>query len=753
MEYSTESISVLCVDDEPGLADLTATFLERFDDHFTTITAESAQAGLDYLSTNRVDCIVSDHDMPRMDGLEFLEAVRANDPDLPFILFTGRGSEEIASDAISAGVSDYMQKRSGNDQYTVLGQRIHNVVSKYRSRSQKEEAESRSETILEASPDAILVSTGNEFVYANQAACDLYEVPQASDLLGRQVGEFIHPDYRDDVDRQLTLVETGEKPSDHIPRTLLTLEGKEIPVEVTARHIVWDGDPGVVAIVRDLSLTEAQVRQEERYEASFQQAFDAMVVADEQGRYIEANRSACELFGLEKEELLGRSIEEFVSEEEDFEAAWRQFEEDTIVRGTLEITRADGEERVVEYAATANIVSGEHLSVLRDVTDRANREGVLREMHDIISARDQPFDEQVAALLRLGREELDVSYGTLSRIQGEDYTFEIVDAVDERIQAGDVVPVSATNCEIAASTEQTLVFGDIERDAPEQTDRAGYAEWGIACYLGAPVFVDNEVYGTVCFYDTEPRQGQFSEWQVTLVDLMSRWIGYELQHKRANGRLQEQNEKLEQFASLVSHDLRNPLNLLEGSLELAEETGEAEYFEQSYDALDRMNTLIDDLLSLARVGTAIDDLEVVPLASLVEQCFVTVDGENGTLQLELDAELAIEADESRLRQLLENLIRNAFEHGEGETTVRVGTLADGFYVEDTGPGIPKDDREKVFESGYSTFQDGTGLGLSIVGEIVDAHGWDIRVTEADTGGARFQITGIEMSPEGSVRNH
>jgi PAS domain S-box-containing protein len=753
MEYSTESISVLCVDDEPGLADLTATFLERFDDHFTTITAESAQAGLDYLSTNRVDCIVSDHDMPRMDGLEFLEAVRANDPDLPFILFTGRGSEEIASDAISAGVSDYMQKRSGNDQYTVLGQRIHNVVSKYRSRSQKEEAESRSETILEASPDAILVSTGNEFVYANQAACDLYEVPQASDLLGRQVGEFIHPDYRDDVDRQLTLVETGEKPSDHIPRTLLTLEGKEIPVEVTARHIVWDGDPGVVAIVRDLSLTEAQVRQEERYEASFQQAFDAMVVADEQGRYIEANRSACELFGLEKEELLGRSIEEFVSEEEDFEAAWRQFEEDTIVRGTLEITRADGEERVVEYAATANIVSGEHLSVLRDVTDRANREGVLREMHDIISARDQPFDEQVAALLRLGREELDVSYGTLSRIQGEDYTFEIVDAVDERIQAGDVVPVSATNCEIAASTEQTLVFGDIERDAPEQTDRAGYAEWGIACYLGAPVFVDKEVYGTVCFYDTEPRQGQFSEWQVTLVDLMSRWIGYELQHKRANGRLQEQNEKLEQFASLVSHDLRNPLNLLEGSLELAEETGEAEYFEQSYDALDRMNTLIDDLLSLARVGTAIDDLEVVPLASLVEQCFVTVDGENGTLQLELDAELAIEADESRLRQLLENLIRNAFEHGEGETTVRVGTLADGFYVEDTGPGIPKDDREKVFESGYSTFQDGTGLGLSIVGEIVDAHGWDIRVTEADTGGARFQITGIEMSPEGSVRNH
>lgn len=744
MGLDPESVTVLCVDDEPGFADLTATFLERFNGQFATSTAESAQEGLDFLAKNHVDCIVSDHDMPGMDGLAFLQAVRATNPDLPFILFTGRGSEEIASDAISAGVSDYMQKGSGNEQYTVLGQRIQNAVNRDRTRVQKQEVETRAKTILEASPDAILVSVHNEFVYANTAAVDLYDVSERSDLLGRQVAEFIHPDYRNDVDRQLQRVESGERPTDHIPRTLLTVEGKEIPVEVTARHVMWDGDPGVVAIVRDISQQEEYIRQQERYEASFHGAFEAMVVANDEGRYIEANQSACELFGLEKEELLGRSIEEFLPEEYDFAAAWRRFEEIKTDKGMLQIVRDDGEKRVIEYAATANIVSGEHLSVLRDVTDQDNQEEVLREMYNIVSKRDQLFEEQVEALLELGRRELDVAYGTLSEIRGDDYIFEVVSADDESIQAGDVVPVSATNCEIAANTERTLVLGDIERDAPVETDRVGYTDWGISCYLGAPVFIDEDVYGTFCFYDTEPRGGQFSEWEVTLVDLMSRWASYELQRQRANVRLRDQNKRLERFASIVSHDLRNPLQVLGGSLELAEETGNADDFERCYRAIERMNTLIDDLLLLARAGTMIDETESVSLASLAEECWRGVGIGDGTLQLELDPTTAVHADRSRLQQLFENLIRNVFDHGSDDSTVTVGSLEDGFYVEDDGPGIPANDREKVFEGEYSTLEDGTGFGLAIVKEIVDAHGWEIHVTDAETGGARFEITDIEI---------
>ncbi|WP_435197036.1 ATP-binding protein [Natronomonas sp. EA1] len=368
----------------------------------------------------------------------------------------------------------------------------------------------------------------------------------------------------------------------------------------------------------------------------------------------------------------------------------------------------------------------------------ANRERVLSEMYDIIADRNMGFDEQVEALLRLGREELDVAYGTLSRIEGENYHFEVVDAVDDTIQAGDTAPVSATNCEIAASTERTLVLGDIERDAPDQTHRAGYTEWGIACYIGAPVFVRGEVYGTFCFYDTTPRNGQFSAWEVTLVDLMSRWVGSELDRQQDTEQLRRQNDRLEGFASIVSHDLRNPLNALEGWLELAEETGDPEHFERAERAIDRMRVLIDDLLTLARAGEAIDDLAPVALAAVAEAAWATVPTEDATIRLETTR--TVEADDPRLQQLFENLFRNSTDHGGDTVTVTVGDLEDGFFVADDGPGIPEDAREQVFEDGYTTAADGTGIGLAIVRSIAEAHGWDVRLTASEAGGARFEFT-------------
>jgi signal transduction histidine kinase len=108
-----------------------------------------------------------------------------------------------------------------------------------------------------------------------------------------------------------------------------------------------------------------------------------------------------------------------------------------------------------------------------------------------------------------------------------------------------------------------------------------------------------------------------------------------------------------------------------------------------------------------------------------------------------EAEGMILADEGRLRQLLENLIRNAIEHGGEGVSVTVGTLPDGFYVADDGPGIDPDRREEVFDAGHSTSQSGTGFGLRIVEQVADAHGWSVRAVESEAGGARFEVTGIE----------
>ncbi|MFB6169375.1 MAG: sensor histidine kinase, partial [Haloferacaceae archaeon] len=207
--------------------------------------------------------------------------------------------------------------------------------------------------------------------------------------------------------------------------------------------------------------------------------------------------------------------------------------------------------------------------------------------------------------------------------------------------------------------------------------------------------------------------------------------------------LERQKRQLEEFASIVSHDLRNPLAVAEGTLELARETRESDYLARAADAIDRSQALIEDLLTLARQGETVAEVQPVAFEDVVETSWRTVD--TAQASLEVDVSPAVEADQSRLRELFENLYRNAVEHGGDDVTVAVGTIDDGFYVADTGPGIPESDREDVFEAGYSTNDGGTGFGLRIVEQIVDAHGWEVAVTESDQGGARFEVTGVEFA--------
>jgi signal transduction histidine kinase len=204
---------------------------------------------------------------------------------------------------------------------------------------------------------------------------------------------------------------------------------------------------------------------------------------------------------------------------------------------------------------------------------------------------------------------------------------------------------------------------------------------------------------------------------------------------------QRQNERLKEFASIVSHDLRNPLCVADARLELIRDECESDHIDDVARALDRMDALIEDLLTLAREGNQVDEIESIRLANVAKNSWQTVKTRQATL--DADASQVIEADRSRIQQLFENLYRNAIDHGGDDVTVSVGVIDDGFYVADTGPGIPESDREEVFEAGYSTNEDGTGFGLRIVEQSANAHGWEITVTESKGGGARFEITGAE----------
>jgi len=211
--------------------------------------------------------------------------------------------------------------------------------------------------------------------------------------------------------------------------------------------------------------------------------------------------------------------------------------------------------------------------------------------------------------------------------------------------------------------------------------------------------------------------------------------------KRRQQELERQNEQLDQFAQVVSHDLRNPLNVAAGKLELCrmETRGGEKYFDDVEQALDRIDAIIDDVLTLAREGRRIDDREQVQLGALARRARENVDAPAASLVVETDRSLR--ADPDSLQRAFENLIRNAVEHGRPDVMITVGATDDGFYVADDGPGIPEAERDSVFENGFTTSEAGTGFGLAIVRSIVAAHGWEISVGESESGGAAFVVRG------------
>ena len=441
-------VRVLHVDDDPQFGTLVRTYLGELDDSITVLTETDARCGLERLETELVDCIVSDYQMPRTDGLEFLAAVREEFPNLPFILFTGKGSEEIASKALNAGVDSYLQK-NGGETYDILLNRIRNAVSRERSRQRAKVAQDRLIQLYEQTDGFYILDDEWTITYWN-----------------RQIAE-----------------RTGYGPDDVI--------GREF----------WDVFPEAV---------ETSVYD------TFQDAME-------------------------------------------------------------------------------------------------NRERI----------------------------EFEVNY------QPHGYWVEL---------------------RVAPVPEGLFIHS---RDITEK--------------------------------------------------------------KRQSQEIQYRNEILESFASTVSHDLRNPLNVAEGNLQLAQETGDFEHLEEVTQAHNRMQNLIDELLRMARGNE--QERSPASLRHVASSAWRTVSSGEATLTVEDDLEL--NAYESQLRRLFENLLWNALDHG-GASEIWVGTTGRGFYVEDNGSGIDPDDRDQVFRSGFSTAES-PGYGLSIVRGICDIHDWEIDVRNGETGGARFEV--------------
>ncbi len=708
-----DGIRVLHVDDDPEFADVASALLERADDRFEVETATSAEAGLAALEEGRFDCVVSDYDMPGRTGLDLLRAVRERRERLPFVLFTGKGSEEVASEAISAGVTDYIQKGGGADQYALLANRVANAVEAFQARREAD----RHRTILQNMGEGVYVFDADHVLRFVDYRVDGVEEIAEGEWTGRSLGYLAEIDVLSEAETEwieagIDRVLDGDADEVRLEVEPRLPERAEV-IELRLTPLSADVDePLVLATTRDVTERKRHERDLEAERRLVEGALGALddlfYVVDADGRLRRWNDRVAAVTGRSEADLDGTPATELFPEDE--RERVRTTVEETLSsgRGTVEaeLVDSEGERRPYELSCARlddpdGTTTG-FAGIGRDLSERRRRE---REQ----AAVEARYETLVENLPDVGVFLFD-----------EDLTYRLAGG-------GELGAVG-------------LSPADFEGATPHDLFPAEVADETVRHYRAA---LDGEGHT----YEQEYDDRRYRVRTVPVRDDEGRIVsGLAVsrdvtEQTRREAELRRRNERLEEFASVVSHDLRNPLQVASGRLELAREECDSDHLDGIDDALDRSRALIDDLLALARDGDRVEDPETLSLAAAAERCRATIPDDGITLEVAGDR--PVRADPTRMGRLLENLAVNAVEHGGAGVTVTVGPLADGFYVADDGPGIPPDERDRVFEAGYSTGDDGTGFGLRIVERIADAHGWTVDAVESEDGGARFEITGVE----------
>ena len=477
----------------------------------------------------------------------------------------------------------------------------------------------------------------------------------------------------------------------------------------------------------------------------FDRAPEAMIVLDDDGFIRRANERAGSLLGPMAAPIVDEPFETFVDHGE-FGARWREYCRGSIDRGTVALTRSRGAPVTVEFAARLDIEPGRHLLILRDVTGRIRSERALEVLHrtlrqlaqtdtkadiceHLVEAAETGFGYQYIGLWIRSD-----SPALLRPIACSEPLTEL--GVDESTTFG---PQDALVWRCYAEGQLRITDGTVSNASVASPDAA----------IGGELLVPIGNHGILYVATSDGSMFEWTDVRVLQVlagaiEPMLETLERECQLVERTRALRNRNERLDDVASVLSHDLRNPLNVAIGRVELLEHTegvSEAD-IEPLRSALERMEAIISEVLSKAREGASAVTPTPVDLEEIVRSAWTTCD--LSEMDLTIDGRLGtIEADPTHLRTLFENLFRNADEHGETAGMIAVGRLpAGGFYVADDGGGIPSSKRDRIFEYGYTTAPAGTGIGLSVVESIVEDHGWDIEVGESAAGGARFEITGV-----------
>jgi PAS domain S-box-containing protein len=809
-----DPIRVLHVDDDSSFAEMAASLLEREDDQFVIEIANGADEGKKLLEDSSFDCVISDYDMPKTNGIEFLESVREEHPDLPFILFTGKGSEAVASDAISTGVTEYLQKQGSTEQYELLAHRIKNAVEQHRTTRRAKTLDRIRTLIADVSGALVRASTRKEMetsVCEIMSEADPYcfawigSVDEDTGYIEPQTWIGAQEEYLDEITLTADDSPTGRGPAGQAiseQQLAVTQDVEADPKFKPWRSaaldrgfraaagvpLVHDGTVYGVLVVyasRTNAFDESEQELLDELGTNISRAMHSLqnrveleqtnsllttlldllpvgVLAEDGDRNVlAANRRLLELCGLSgtPDELVGADCAALTEEASDLFADPAAFldrlEGLMMARQPVDdegLQLRDGRTFERSYRPIELPDSDGHLWTYRDTTERTERRRereqrakALEEMSTRLETQYRYLFERAPVMAAITREE-----------DGEPIIEECNQQLADRLGHDKEEMIGRPLAEFYT-----------EKSVSNMLDDGAYQR-----ALDGEVLQDHRQFETADgdIIETEERAVPGPDPRAP-----DRTLGLYIDITRQE-RLEREKARLESFTDVISHDLRSPLSVAEGRLALLGDECDSEHIAPIERAHERMETLLENLLALARSGKRPEAMESVDLDGIVDDCWQTVETTNA--RLVTDVERTIQADRSQLKQLLENLFRNSVQHGstgsqtesedsveDGSTgsrsqaddsvehgtsgsddriTITVGDLDDGFYVADDGVGIESDDHEKLFESGFSTTDGGTGLGLAIVERIAETHGWTIDAMDSEAGGIRFEITDVEI---------
>jgi len=750
-----DAVRVLYVDDEPGLLELVRTFLEG-SGGFSVDTVRSVPAALAVLRGRTYDAIVSDFQMPEMDGMEFLKSVRASGTTVPFIFFTGRSSEEVAIDAINNGADFYLRKGSEPETlFAELKQRILDAVRQKKTRTapagmgersgDPEDAADRAapeaallpdtgdsgrkedvyrdsgmlfRTLVELSLEGIFITdfTG-KLLFANRAAGMIVDVPDFAALIGKKnVMDFVDRESQAAVLRDFGKVFLGID-AYLVHYKLVTATKREVWVELIGKKIPFCDSSAVLISMRDVTerkRAEELVRESEhKFATVFQSSPVALtLVSATGGTFVDVNDSFVASTGYSRGEVIGRTADElgFFPDRDAYGHFVAMLRKHRVVKGIEQKCRVkSGEVRTCSFSS-AIIRMGRNsqiLSSIEDITERKSTETALKES-----------EEKYRSLVE-----------TTPDIIWETDPQGVIRYVSPQVRA----VMGYAPGEI---TGRRLIDLVPEKHRPRMKEELGRLSSGRELLPFEVPAIHRD--GHTLVLEIRPAQtgsgGMQGGFRGMAVDITER--------RRDEDALRQANRKLNLLSGITRHDIMNKLMALDGYVALLRnripDPSDNQYFSRITTASSQIANLIQFTGEYQKVGVHAPAWQ--DIRSLADAAGRDTMPGRVTLENDLPAGTEVFAD-PLIAKVFFNLIDNALRHGGRITTIRFSCEErDGDRVivcADDGDGIPAQDKERIFERGFGK---NTGFGLALSREILDITGITIAETGKEGSGARFEIT-------------